>query len=219
MSPEAQTFARGALAALQQFVRKPHDRHSDPEDGPEEICELCAAPLEPEHHHLLELEKRGIICACDPCAILFCDGSRQRYRRIPRDVRRLSDFALDDLEWDSLLIPIKLAFFVHSSSANKVVAQYPSPGGALESSLDLEYWDAIVERNPVIKRFEPDVEALLVNRVSDPPQYYRAPVDQCYKLVGLIRTQWHGLSGGPEVWKQIDDFFRELNLRSGGRRA
>ncbi|MGC1373832.1 MAG: DUF5947 family protein [Candidatus Sulfotelmatobacter sp.] len=220
MSTVAQNSARGALAALQQFVRKPHDRQSKSEDEPEEMCELCASPLAPQHHHLLELEKRSIICACDPCAILFCDGSsRQRYRRIPRDVRRLTDFALDDLEWDSLLIPIKLAFFVHSSSANKVVAQYPSPGGALESSLDLEYWDAIVDRNPVIKRFEPDVEALLVNRVSDLPQYYRAPIDVCYRLVGLIRMQWHGLSGGSEVWRQIDEFFRELSLRSGGRRA
>lgn len=214
MSTVAHNFARGALATLQQFVRKPHQQQDEPER-----CELCAVPLAPEHHHLLQLEKRSIVCACDPCAILFCDGTRQRYRRIPRDVRRLSDFALDDLEWDSLLIPIKLAFFVHSSTAAKVVAQYPSPGGAMESALDLEYWNAIVERNPVLKRFQPDVEALLVNRVSDPPQYYRAPIDHCYRLVGIIRTQWRGLSGGSEVWKQIDEFFRELNLRSGGRRA
>ena len=76
------------------------------------------------------------------------------------------DFKMDDQEWESLLIPINLAFFVHSSAAGRVVAQYPSPGGAMESSLDLEYWDRIVERNPILKKFEPDVEALLVNRIS-----------------------------------------------------
>ena len=78
----------------------------------------------------------------------------------------LRDFALDDQQWDSLLIPISLAFFFHSSSAGRVLAYYPSPAGATESLLDLEYWDAIAERNPVLKRMEPDVEALLVNRVS-----------------------------------------------------
>ena len=215
MSTAAQNLARGAFATLQQFVRKPHEQL----DEAQEHCELCAVPLAPEHNHLLELDKRSIVCACDPCAILFCDETRQRYRRIPRDVRRLIDFKLDDLEWDSLLIPIKLAFFVHTSSAGKFVAQYPSPGGAMESSLDLEYWNAIIERNPVLRRFDADVEALLVNRVSDPPQYYRAPIDHCFRLVGVIRTQWRGLSGGTEVWKQIDEFFRDLNLRSGGRRA
>ena len=167
----------------------------------------------------MELEKRQVTCACDPCAILFGGNTRQRYRRIPRDVRRLHDFVMDDLEWDSLLIPINLAFFVYNSAAGRVVAQYPSPGGAMESSLDLEYWDAIVERNPVLKKLEPDVEALLVNRISSLPQYYRAPIDQCFRLVGIIRTQWRGLSGGSDVWAEIDRFFLQLHEASGGQLA
>lgn len=89
----------------------------------------------------------------------------------------------------------------------------------MESSLDLEYWAAIVEHNPILNQFTPDVEGLLVNRVSDFPQYYRAPIDQCYRLVGLIRTHWRGLSGGSEVWKQIHDFFQGLGEASGGHRA
>ena len=211
MGSIADNLGRGALATLQRFVRKPRERT--------EVCELCAAPLGPLHQHLLELEKRRVTCACDPCAILFGGNTRQRYRRIPRDVRRLHDFVMDDQEWDSLLIPINLAFFVHSSAAGRVVAQYPSPGGAMESSLDLEYWDAIVERNPVLKKLEPDVEALLVNRISNPPQYYRAPIDQCFRLVGIIRTHWRGLSGGSQVWTEIDRFFQQLNEASGGPRA
>jgi hypothetical protein len=116
---------------------------------------------------------------------------------------------MDDHEWESLLIPINLAFFVHNTAAQRVMAQYPSPGGAMESSLDLEYWNAIVDRNPVLRHFEPDVEALLVNRLST-PLYFRAPIDQCYRLVGIIRTHWRGLSGGTEVWNEIDRFFKDL---------
>ncbi|HUK46623.1 MAG TPA: DUF5947 family protein [Terriglobales bacterium] len=202
---------RAPFATLQQFVRKPQAKP--------EVCELCAAPLAPEHCHLFELDKRSVTCACDPCAILFSGNSRQRYRRIPRDIVRLDDFAMDDHEWDSLLIPISLAFFVNDSKAGRLVAQYPSPGGAMESLLDLEYWDAIVERNPQLRSFEPDVEVLLVNRISDPPQYYRAPIDQCFKLVGLIRKHWRGLSGGTEVWEQINQFFQQLNSRSRRPRA
>jgi hypothetical protein len=197
----------GSLAALQQFVRKPRERV--------ELCELCAAPLISEHQHLLELEQRQVTCACDACAILFGGSARQRYRRIPRDVQHLHEFAMDDLEWDSLLIPIKLAFFVHITQAGRTVAQYPSPGGAMESSLDLDYWNTIVSRNPVLKRFEPDVEALLVNRLSETPQYFRAPIDHCFRLVGIIRKHWRGLSGGTDVWQEIDRFFDELNILSG----
>jgi hypothetical protein len=194
---------QASLAALQKFVRKPRQRA--------EVCELCASPIGSEHFHLLEFEKRRVACACDPCAILFNGNARQRYRRIPRDITRLQDFILDDQEWDSLLIPINLAFFVNSSSAGRVVAQYPSPGGAMESSLDLEYWDAIAKRNPVLRKFDADVEALLVNRISNPAQYYRAPIDHCFKLIGIIRKHWHGLSGGTEVWQEIDRFFQQLD--------
>lgn len=218
--------AHNSLTTLQRFVRKPRERV--------EICELCAKTLGPGHQHLLELDQRRVTCACDPCAILFPGNSRQRYKRIPRDVVRLHNFLMDDREWESLLIPINLAYFVHNSEAGRVVARYPSPGGAMESSLDLEYWDAIVERNPVLKKFEPDVEALLVNRIgSGPPspgeaaregvqhapRYYRAPVDQCFRLVGTIRTHWRGLSGGVEVWREIDSFFRQLDRLSEGELA
>ena len=215
-----------ALAALRRFVRKPRERV--------EVCEICAKPLVPLHQHLLEMEQRRVTCSCDACAILFNGNARQRYKRIPRDVTRLNGFAMDDQEWESLLIPINLAYFVHNSDAGRVVAQYPSPGGAMESSLDLEYWNTIVERNPVLAKFEADVEALLVNRigtgspspgemahegVSHSPRYYRAPIDQCFRLVGIIRTHWRGLSGGTEVWQEIDNFFRQLDRLSEGELA
>jgi Family of unknown function (DUF5947) len=211
MGAMTENARRAPLASLQQFVRKPREQS--------EVCELCAAGLGPGHHHLLELDRRQVICACEACAILFSGSSRQRYRRIPREIEPLAAFAMDDVEWDSLLIPINLAFFVYNSAAGRVVAYYPSPGGAMESSLDLEYWNAIVDRNPGLKKFQPDVEALLVNRISDPPQYYRAPIDRCFELVGLIRRHWRGLSGGTEVWEEIHRFFHELDELSRRSRA
>jgi Family of unknown function (DUF5947) len=194
---------RGSIAVLRQFVRKPRL-------DSEEKCELCAKRIGDGHEHLLELANRRVLCACEPCAILFSNHTAARYRRIPRQVRRLRDFALDDLEWDSLLIPINLAFFLYSSAEGRVVAQYPSPAGAMQSQLDLEYWAAIVERCPTLKTLESDVEALLVNRVSQPAQHYLAPIDHCYRLVGILRTHWRGISGGQEVWKEVERFFGEL---------
>jgi len=202
---------QSSLATLRRYVRRPRERV--------DVCELCAKPLTSLHQHLLELDRRRVACACDACAILFPGSSRQRFKRIPRDVVRLHDFAMDDQEWESLLIPINLAYFVHNSAAGRVVAQYPSPGGAMESLLDLEYWNAILERNPVLRKFEDDVEVLLVNRISQTPRYYRAPIDHCFRLVGIIRTHWRGLSGGAEVWKEIDNFFGQLDQLSGGALA
>lgn len=211
MSTPSGSFARTPLATLRHFVRKPREQA--------QVCELCAQPIGQTHCHLLELEKRRLVCACEPCSILFGGDTRQLYRRIPRDVYRLDDFRLDDHEWESLLIPINLAFFVYSSAAKKMLAQYPSPGGVMESSVDLEYWDAIAERNPVLRRLEPDVEALLLNRINDARQYFRVPIDRCFELVGIIRTTWHGLSGGEPVWKRIFSFFQELTEQAGERGA
>ncbi len=56
----------------------------------------------------------------------------------------------------------------------------------------------------------PDVEALLVNRVGSTRQYFLVPIDECYRLVGLIRLHWRGLSGGALVWGEIAEFFDEL---------
>jgi hypothetical protein len=53
------------------------------------------------------------------------------------------------------------------------------------------------------------VEALLVNRARGTRQHFLVPIDDCYRLAGLIRTRWRGLSGGEEVWKEIDRFFEE----------
>ncbi len=197
--------------SLRQFARRPRWQV--------EQCEMCAAELHIEHPHLIDLAQRRLHCACDACAMLFSSRAGTKYRRVPRDTKLLSNFQISDAEWDSLLIPINLAFFFQNSGDSRVCTLYPSPAGATESLLSLEAWTSIVENNPILKQMEPDVEALLVNRVGlargvAPAEYYIVPIDACYKLVGLIRIHWRGLSGGTEVWEEIGDFFTQLRSRA-----
>jgi len=89
----------------------------------------------------------------------------------------------------------------------------------MESTLTLEGWDALVSSNPILNELEPDVEALLINRVRNMGgesyrEHYIVPIDACYELVGLIRLKWKGLSGGEEVWKAIAEFFAGLQKRA-----
>lgn len=151
--------------------------------------------------------------------MLFSGHAGAKYKRVPRQIRLLADFKLTDAEWDGLMIPISLAFFFQNSRDSRVSAFYPSPAGATESLLSLQAWSDLVETNPVLNQLESDVEALLVNRVgysrgSAPAEYLIVPIDACYKLVGLIRLHWRGLSGGTEVWQEIGKFFQELRAKA-----
>jgi hypothetical protein len=184
-----------------------------------ERCELCSAELTHDHPHLVELVSRQILCACDACALLFDGTERSKFKRVSRSIRVLPEFEITDAEWNNLVIPINLAFFFHSSIEGRMVALYPSPAGAVESMLTLDSWNAIVEKNPVSGQLQSDIEALLINRIDRrekgiPAQYYIAPIDECYKLVGILRSHWRGLSGGEEVWTEIDRFFADLRAKS-----
>jgi hypothetical protein len=156
------------------------------------------------------MSARKIVCACDPCALRFQNVIDNRFKLVPRDIRPVREFQMSDAEWESLALPINLAFFFYSTSAAKVVAMYPSPAGATESLLPLSAWDTLVAKNPALSELQPDIEALLVNRVGDTREYFIAPIDVCYQLVGTIRKSWRGLSGGEEVWRKIDEFFSRL---------
>jgi hypothetical protein len=197
--------SRTALNSLRRFLQRPAVR---------ERCELCSAPLADQHAHLLDLTSRQLVCACDPCAILFDAQGAGKYRRAPRDIRALGNFRLSDEIWQALDLPINLAFFLHNSATGRVVAYYPSPGGATEALPPPDAWKMLVEDNPILSDLRPDVEALLVNRLSSPPAYYRVGIDKCFELVGLIRTYWRGLSGGKAVGRAIDRFFTALKERA-----
>src|ERR1700682_5893664 len=191
----------GALSVLRQLAHRREER---------EGCELCATPIQAGHPHLVDPRKRELRCACDACTLLFSEGPGTRWKRVPRRAEQLVDFRLSDAHWDALSIPIGLAFFFRSSATDRVAAFYPSPAGATESLIPLDAWGLLEADNPVLTELEPDIEALLVNRIGHAHDGYRVSIDECYRLVGVIRLRWHGFSGGEQVWAEIARFFAEL---------
>jgi hypothetical protein len=203
-----------AFGALRQFASARRSR-----SRAVEFCEMCSAGLGREHPHLVELASRKILCSCEACAVLFDGMQHGKYRRVANHALQLTDFTISEAQWESLLIPINMAFFFHSSVEGRMIALYPSPAGAVESLLPLEAWNEIAESNRQLLKLRPDIEALLINRVGHPHdsargEYFIAPIDECFKLVGLIRANWKGLSGGTEVWTEIGQFFAGLRSKS-----
>jgi hypothetical protein len=182
----------------------------------QEHCDLCGAVVAPEHRHLLELATRELRCVCRPCSILFDSpaASEGRYRLVPARRLRLDGLALGDETWEALRLPVDIAFLFHSSTDERVLAFYPSPMGATESLLALDAWDRLAAANPVLRTLVPDVEALLANRTGAHPGHWLVPIDDCFRLVGLIRTRWRGFTGGREVWQEIGSFFEDLDRRA-----
>ncbi len=65
--------------------------------------------------------------------------------------------------------------------------------------------------NPILDRLEPDAEALVIDRTVDSPHVYAiVPVDQAYKLVGLVKERWEGISGGRGVQEAVAEYFEAL---------
>lgn len=224
---EASDDQRSALGVLRRYVRV------KPVGKPVEKCELCSTCLSAEHRHLVDRRTRRLVCCCEACGLLF-SGVQGAYRRVPQTVAYLRDFRLSDAQWESLQIPINLAFFYRSvgfsppSSSDgglmptlrsgddieKIIAVYPSPAGLIESPLGLDPWQAIVDDNPRLGDLQPEVEALLVNRLRGRHLHYLVPIDECYRLSGLIRLYWRGLSGGGEVWEEVGRYFERLKEKS-----
>jgi len=179
-----------------------------------ERCELCRISLGPEHRHLFEMQTRRIVCACEACALRFQNAIGGRFKLIPRDVIALPSLRITEADWETLALPINLVFIFHNSLLGKVVAMYPSPAGATESLLPLPAWATIVTENPALETMEADVQAFLANRVGSTRKYFLAPIDVCYELVGMIRLNWRGLSGGETVWNKVEEFFAALDARA-----
>jgi hypothetical protein len=175
-------------------------------------CELCPIGIGEDHRHLLHLDERRIVCVCETCWSMRSGDPEFR----PPGVRTLwlEDFVMPDEIWSEFQIPIGLAFLLRSGVTGTVVAMYPSPAGATESELELTAWDALCAVNPVLDDLEPDAEALIVNRTGDEHQYAIVPVDQCYRMVGLIKSRWEGISGGRGAEQAIAEFFGGVRERA-----
>lgn len=183
-------------------------------------CEMCSEAIADAHQHVVNVAGRQLMCVCRGCYLLFTDSHAElRYRAVPDRYLSFPDFALDRRTWETLQIPVGLAFFFRNSALGRTVAFYPGPAGACESELDLQAWDAISAADPRVGLLADDVEALLV-RVPETgqPACYLVPIDACYEFVGGLRTLWRGFDGGQEARAFIDNFFATLATRSDERR-
>jgi hypothetical protein len=183
-----------------------------------EQCDLCAEPVPEDHGHLVDLEARRLLCVCRGCHLLFVSegAGGTRYRSVPARYLAFPDLALSPAHWDSLQIPVGVAFFFHNSSLGRVTAFYPGPAGATESELTLDTWAEIVAAIPDLVGMEPDVEAFLVrthpNRGGS--ECFLVPIDACYELVGHLRRLWRGFDGGREAHDHLDSFFDRVRSRA-----
>jgi hypothetical protein len=209
MAARPDTLASSRLRRLAQRAKVEREAAA-------ERCELCGEAIASEHRHLLDLSSRELMCSCRACSLLFDRdaASAGHYRLVPDRRLRVDDFALDDLAWEELRLPVDLAFFFRGSQAGRVMAYYPSPMGATESLLGLEAWRRLEVDNPVLLTLQDDVEALLVNRARGARRHWIVPIEDCFGLVGVIRMHWKGLTGGKEVWEEIGGFCDRLDRRA-----
>lgn len=184
---------------------------------PGEVCEVCGEGIPDEHHHLVDLKARNIVCSCAACYVLFePEGSGRTYLAVPERYLVFDDFQLSGAQWDALQIPVSVAFFLVNSELQRVAAFYPSPAGATESLLSLEVWDDVVAANPRLGTILPDVEAFLVrkDKAGNNPECFLVPIDACYELVGEMRKLWRGFDGGKEAQEALETFFDRVKSRA-----
>jgi hypothetical protein len=189
--------------ALARVIDRAATRRSDEA----ERCGLCAAAIGPAHRHLLDERDATALCVCTACTLLFDrDGAGAgHYRLIP--VRRT---ALSAASTAALDAPVGLAFFVKQDDG-RVRGHYPSPVGTTEAEVDPGTWRRVERQSPALAALRPRVEAYLVR--ANPrgrEEHWVVPVDDCFRLVAVIRRHWTGMSGGGVVWREVARFFHEL---------
>lgn len=188
--------------ALARVIRAAADRDREAA----ERCELCSKPVPVEHRHLYDVGRREVLCVCRPCSVLFVSDAAGdgHYLLVPQ--RRLR---LPPVRTEPLGIPVGLAFFVPHTDGT-VTAHYPSPAGAGLWEVDAAGWRQVCGDCPPAATLKPEVEALLVNTARQRQEHWIVPVDDCFRLVALVRREWRGLTGGSRVWPETDRFFAQL---------
>jgi hypothetical protein len=196
-----------AVTPLERVIQRGQARLPAEPDA----CGMCNAPVEAEHRHLLDTRDDRVLCMCRACGLLFDRdaASNGHYRLIPQ--RRVQLHSIDP---GRLGVPVGLAFFV-VAGGGEVEAHYPSPAGATRWEVDVAAWQAVVQDCPELADLAPQVEALLVDtRLQSTGDTRRrawlVPVDDCFRLVAIVRQEWRGLTGGDRVRPAIERFFDEL---------
>ena len=193
--------------ALQRAIRRAGQRTAA------ERCGMCAGAVGAAHRHVWDQQDGELMCACTACSLLFEReaAGAGRYQLVPDQGRRLTGPSADELN-----VPVGLVFFVKQPDG-RVLGHYPSPLGTTESEIDAGAWRAVEARSPALAELKPRVEAFLV--WTETPrgggQQWLVPIDDCFRLVALIRQHWSGMSGGSAVWREIAGFFDDLGRRHG----
>lgn len=204
-------FVPGSAPAPPPAVPRP-----EPAAAPAERCEMCAMEVPAVHGHVADLDNATLACVCRACYLLFTESGAGggRYRGVPD--RYLADPArpMAAAEWDSLQIPVGLAFFLRSSRSGETHAFYPSPAGATESTLDLAAWARLTAGYPLLAEAQPDTEAVLICRANAGVECYLVPIDACYELAGRMRLYWRGFDGGEQARAAITDFLADVRSRA-----
>jgi hypothetical protein len=47
--------------------------------------------------------------------------------------------------------------------------------------------------------------------------YAIAPLDDCYRLVGIVKATWEGISGGAEMEAAVERYFDDLRAEAVAR--
>ena len=176
-------------------------------------CELCTTAIGERHRHVVELGKRGVLCACAACAILFARGEPgARFRAVPDRFQRDPEFAIAPGRWSELGIPVGLAFCFRDSAHGCGVVSYPGPAGIVDAELTPAAWNEIASATRLAATLEDDVEALLVRGEPGAPRMtaYLVPISTAFELAGRLRTTWVGFSGGDVARREIEAFFARL---------
>lgn len=180
-----------------------------------ESCELCREPLNRTHRHLLDTDDGNLLCVCYACSILFdrAAASNGHFRLVPQRRVRMPEVSAADLG-----VPVGLAFFVPQPDG-QVIAHFPSPLGVTTGTVEPQRWADAVAVCPLLDSIAVSVEALLTNYARNRKEAWLVPLDDCYRLLAVIRGTWSGMSGGDEVWTHIDDFFMQLGGKDGAHQG
>lgn len=190
-----------------------------PRPGPVDLdgerCDLCAAPVTEDHPHLLEVDGPAVRCACRACAILFdrTAAGNGLLRRIPDRRWHLPDTVDDADTWMALGVPVQLAYLVVHDDGGATL-HYPGPAGTTHADVGDLAWADFVRHHPCLGGIEPHVEAVLVREQQRRRSSYLVPVDDCFRLIALMRRSWTGFTGGDAVWAAVDEWFEELASRA-----
>lgn len=178
-------------------------------------CELCSLALSDEHAHLLDPQRRVMLCSCRACALLFpadlSETQATRYLYITPCVERLQDPQLAKRVWNMLDLPVRLVFLCPSAVHSQAFALYPNPQGVTEATVPYSAWSAVTRAEPLLRGVRDDVQALILDDRPGRGTCHAVSIDVCHRLIGLLGPT---TASQPRAWQKLEHAL--LKLEEGG---